>query len=137
MEPDLKAIYEVHFEEYLEKVQDDYDLRNLIWEVFADPMDYYRYCKEDYWDEQVEDLAFEIMYEWDADYFVSDPMHAIVDYVTSQKLKECTADEKGECECKECEAYKEKEMAFHLGEYRRYGVPGPDGRTVDVREVGR
>jgi hypothetical protein len=60
-------------------------LRNRVLEVFGTFEEQHAAWKIGRDPEEVFDRCFDIMYDWDADFFVCDPFHAIGDYAVEKK----------------------------------------------------
>lgn len=87
MEPDIKALYESHFEQFLERCEDDRRLRQMVYEHFVGERYQFRCLKYAREDLELYEHAFEIMYRWDAEYFVCSPIEAIEAYVRAEEEK--------------------------------------------------
>lgn len=79
---DIKALAESHFESFLDKCIQDIELDNLVWENFADSLEYYLHCKEGYHDDVPYEICFKRLYDWDAEGFVEDPLGCVTQYLT-------------------------------------------------------
>lgn len=81
---DIDSIYETYIENFFEQCSKDYELDCLVWEHFSDAMNFYRHCKDDFWDESPYNTSFDILYKWDAESFISDPKKCFLAYLNSK-----------------------------------------------------
>lgn len=88
MEPDIDALEEQHYERFLDRCDQNFDLRNRVVEVFGEPEEQYLIWKDDADLDDVFNRCFEIMYDWDAEFFVCDPYYAIGDYQVERDRKQ-------------------------------------------------
>ena len=75
MEPSISALYENHFEQFMEKCEESRELREAVYGEFASALR----------DVDLYELAFDVMYRWDAEYFVCSPLEAIRVFVCVKK----------------------------------------------------
>lgn len=85
MEPDLKALYESHYEQFFTACDLDRELDQLVVENFANPKEWYAISEGDIADSLYE-RVFEFLYDWDAEYLVCDPLACVVAYLAPRSI---------------------------------------------------
>lgn len=86
MEPDIDALYESHYEQFIESCSDDRELEYLVECEFGTHQEHWEMKEFGRYPEGILQRAFDALYYWDAEYLVLDPKSCVECYAHRSTL---------------------------------------------------